>query len=818
MVINKFFRASLLLLILTIGITYNGYSQDILNSKDLSQLKVSQLTDADISKFKAQLSSSGMSLDQAEKIALQKGMPLAEFNKLKERILTSEKNNSITGKLKSVSDNDKQNNNTDSSNRDKNKNGQQLTLINPLIFGSELYSNVSPSFEPNLKLATPMNYILGPDDEIQVSVFGVQEYTGNLAVSSEGTITIPSVGQIKVAGLTIEHVTQKLKTVMGNLAYPYLKSGEAKLSVTLSKIRSIRVTIIGAKMPGNYTLSSLSTVFNALFLAGGPSTFGSFREIELVRDNKVERKVDLYRLLLKGDQSDNIGLKDNDIIRIPSYKTRVELQGQVKRPGIFEVLPGETFANVLEFASGFTDTAYQASIKVFQLSEKERKIKDILASEYNKYQPQSGDVFNITKILDRFQNRVRINGAVFRPDVYELTEGLSVGELIRRADGLKEDAYIGRGQILRLQTDLFQSILSFDIAKALAGDKEHDLILKREDEVLISTISELQDSLKVTIQGEIRIPGVYNYVKNLTLRDLILQAGGLTDAAFKNIEIARLVKRDSVTTTDNRLSSILNIDVDGDLSVNGSQLLIRPFDVITIRRKAGYVLPESVVITGQVQFPGPYVLSSRGERVSDLVKRAGGFTSDAYLEGAFLRRFVTDSEKEKRRNARRVQQNLTNLDSSNVKLLDNEIGKEFDNIPLSLVEIMKSPGAIEDVILRSSDELVIPKFNSQVKISGSVLFATQVPYEKRNSFKDYLSIAGGAATNANIKNAFVVYPNGKASATKRFLFFKSFPKVLPGSEIIIPRKEDKRRVSTGEIIGISSAIASLAGVVIALFR
>ena len=450
------------------------HAQDLLKGKDLSTVKVDLLSDADIAKLKTQLTSSGVTIDQVEQQALAKGMSPTEYAKLKLRLADpASKNNA--GKLKAPEKTkasaEKIDNSTDTLDTEKYNQKPLKTLINPLIFGSELYTSVAPSFEPNLNMATPANYVLGPDDQILVSVYGVQEYNGDLLVSAEGNITIPNVGQIKVSGLSIEAATQKIKTTMGNGAYAYLKSGGSKLSVSLSKIRSIKVTIIGANRPGTYRLSSLASVFNALYLSGGPTAFGSFREIELVRNSKVERKVDLYRMLLNGDQTDNIGLKDNDVIRIPSYKVRVEIQGQVKRPGIFEVLPNETFANIIAFASGFTDTAYRASVKVFQQNEKERLVHDLAALDFGKYQPQTGDVFVASKILNRFKNRVTLTGAVQRPDFYELTPNLKVADLIRKADGLKPDAYTDRASIIRYQEDLTRSILSFDVKKALNGDE-----------------------------------------------------------------------------------------------------------------------------------------------------------------------------------------------------------------------------------------------------------------------------------------------------------------------------------------------------------
>ena len=798
------------------------HAQDILKGKDLSQVKVDQLSDGDIAKLKTQLTSNGMQIEQAEQAALAKGMSKAEFAKLKLR-LEATTDATGTGKLKTAiakpPTTTRTNNSSDSldtGNYEEEK--KPKPLIDPLIFGSELYTAVAPNFEPNMKLATPLNYMLGPDDQLQVSVYGVQEYNGELLVSAEGNILVPNVGQIKVAGLTIEAATQKLKSIMGSGVYSYLRTGGSKLSVTLSKIRSIKVTVIGTNHPGNYNLSSLATVFNALYVAGGPSAFGSFREIELVRNNKVLRSIDLYRFLLHGDQTDNIGLQDNDVIRVPAYKKRMELQGQVKRPGIFEVLPGDSFAGILDFASGFTDTAYQSSVKIFQRNDKERKVADLEAADYSKYQPQTGDVVVASKILNRFANRVRITGAIFRPDVYGLSPGLTVAELIRKADGLKEDAFTGRGQIIRLQEDLTRSILSFDIRKALAGDAANNSLLQREDEVLISSVQDLRDSFKVTIQGEVRVPGQYDFVKNLSLKDLVVQAGGFSDAAYKTIEIARLIKRDSIKAGDNGASLIIiaNIDGEGELnSAAANNIPLQAFDVITIRRKAGYTLPESVSISGQVQYPGPYVLSNRNERVSDLLKRAGGLTPEAYPEGAFIKRYKTEQEKLK---SEEVAKKLKKTVKDSTETITEEILQEFDKVSIDLAQIIKYPGTVSDLILHPKDELYIPKFEAQVKVSGEVLLNTQVPFELGKGFGSYIGAAGGFSPFALKKRAYIVYANGRAARTKRFLFFNAYPRVKPGSEIVVPKEADKKSSSTAEIVGLTSGLVSLAGVVIAILK
>jgi protein involved in polysaccharide export with SLBB domain len=485
---NKFGLYKFLLVItLLFGNIYHAISQDLLKGKDLSKLKVDMISSSDLAKLKSQLSASGISIEQAEQIAISKGMSIEEAFKLRQKL--SENQPAQNGKSVTKVNNERENSEPES--LEINTNIKDGSLINPLIYGSELYSLKSLSFEPNLKLATPINYILGPTDQILVTIYGVQEMNENLTVSPDGIIVIPNVGEVKVAGLTIEAVTQRLKNVLGNGIYPYLKTGGAKLSVTLSKIRTISITVIGSNRPGNYKVSSFASVFNALFIAGGPSEFGSFREIELIRNNKVERKIDLYRFLHTGDQSDNIGLKDNDVIRIPVYKKRVEFRGEFKRPGIFEVLPGESFAKILEYTSGFTDFAYTNSIKVYKRDQKQRVIKDLYSNEFNTYQPSSGEAFEAKRIVNKYINRIKISGAVYRPDSYELTNQMRVGDLIKRSDGIRKEAYTELGQIFRQNADSSNTILSFDVIKAINGDQEHDISLVNDDSVVIKCIDPL---------------------------------------------------------------------------------------------------------------------------------------------------------------------------------------------------------------------------------------------------------------------------------------------------------------------------------------
>ncbi len=787
-------------------------AQDLLRDRDLSKIKIDRLSDAQVIKFQQQLRASGITMGQAEQMAVGKGMLPEEINKLKQRIALLNSNKELNG-ARQNSDTlaVQKDNSVDSSNADK-KNGP---LINPKIFGSELFNNHSLVFEPNLRIATPINYQLGPDDRLEIAVYGVQEVSHSLTISPEGSIYIPNVGQVKVGGMAIEPASVKIEGAMKRSAYPSL-GGASKLSVTIGNIRSIRVTIIGGNKPGNYTLPSLSTAFNALFLCGGPSEVGSFREIELIRDNKVFRKIDLYRFLTNGDQSDNVSLKDNDVIRIPTYKERVQIDGYVKRPGIFEVLPGETFGDILKYASGFSDSAYKAAIKVTRFTDKELQVKDLYSKEYAVYQPKSGDFYLVDKLLGRFSNRVTISGAIFREGGFELAHGMTVADLIRKADGIREDAYTGRGQIVRVGPDLSKEVISFNVGNILSGTD--DITLKREDSVVIKSIFDLRDEYYISIQGEIRNPGYYDYGNKITLKDLIVRAGGLADGAYeRRIEVASLITRDTLTEKDVRASEIITINDVADLSNDANNIVLKPFDVITVRKKPGYQELQSVTASGQLQYPGPYVLSKREERVSDLIKRAGGFTPEAYIQGAYIKRYNDDNEITELRKQKiaRIQSQLKDTSSKNII---RDLEKDFDQIPLDLEKIALSPGSTEDVVLKGRDELFIPKFNAQVRVSGSVLFPTQIPYDGSYHLKNYLSAAGGVSEKGRMRKSYVLYANGKAKATRHFLFFKNYPTIKPGAEVVVPEKPAGKALSTGEIVGMSSALASLAAVVVAVIN
>jgi protein involved in polysaccharide export with SLBB domain len=833
-------------LVILLTLSFSLSAQDPLSGRDLSTIKVDALSDDQITAIQQKLKQTGMTIDQVESQAIAKGMSPSEFAKLKDRV------NGISGIVmaKSVKRGNS-NLQTAATNASKDKDSSTVTInsnINNMLYGSELFATSSSnSNAANKVIATPLNYEIGPNDVIKLVVYGVQEYSSDLTVSKEGKIQVDNVGQIKVAGLTIEAAKTRIKQQMAATAYSSLARGESKLDISLGDIRTIHITIIGAYKSGTYNVSSLSNVISALSEAGGPNAIGSYREIEVIRNNKIFTKVDLYRFLQYGDQSQNIGLKDNDIIRVPAYKNRIELTGEVKRPGIFEVIGNESFSQILEYAGGFSDNAYSAMVKIIQKNDKEKSVKDLSKLEFGKYQPQSGDVVSISKIINRYQNRVVLNGAVYRPDVYELQAGMRISDLINKADGLKEDAFIGRAQLIRTKPNLLKEMISINLSKALEKNSTENILLQREDELYVNSILEIRDSLKVDLFGEVKTAGSFNYIDSMTVKDIILMAGGFTYAANKNIEVARLVQYGD-KVENNQVTQIFKTEINGDLSFNPGQenIVLQPLDVITITKKVGYTLPEVITISGQVQSTGKYTLSSRVERVSDIVKRAGGLIGEAYGEGAYIKRkrFDIDSLKSdetktsielaytrKFKAKQEADKNsilnttstsamgTTDIDlnpqakgnklKDTLNALFKDIEEDYYQIAIDINYIMKNPGSELDLVLRSKDEIVIPKMDNRVKISGGVLRPTNIVYRDGLTVGECISAAGGISEYAKRGRAYVIYANGKSNRTKMFGIFRVNPAIRPGAEVVIPETDAKKEKAITTIVQFTTVIAQV---------
>lgn len=806
------------------------FTQTVFSQSNYSNIKVDELSDAQILQMIKKAESIGYSEAQLEQMAAAQGMKPEEAQKLKLRVEKVRKQGSAATQVdtKVVSTGRESSETTDGGAVDNEKKIKDEE-IGPKIFGSELFRNGNITFEPNLRIATPKGYIIGPDDKLLIDLTGDNEASYNLAVSPEGTISLQYVGRIAVGGLSIDQATSKIRAAMAG-TYPSLRSGRTNLAINLGNIRSIKVTITGqVTKPGTYTLSSLSTVYNALYASGGPSQNGTFRKIQVIRNNKIVSTIDVYDFLLKGIQQNNIRLQDQDVINVPVFDKRVEITGEVKTAALFEMVSGESLQDLIGFAGGFTTQAYQAKIKSFQNTDKERRIVDIAAAQFNSYPPNNGDKFIVEAILDRFQNKVEILGSVFRPGVYELEKGMTLKGLINKADGLTEDAFLNRGYINRLNADNTQALISFDVAKIIAGT-EQDISLMREDRVTISSLFDLRDEYKVTIQGEVRAPGTFDFAENTSLESLIQMAGGFKEGATPNrIEISRRVKNSDSLSRSAVTAELFTVNVDQNLKLEGDTFVLKPYDIVSVRNSAGYAVQKQVKLEGEVLYPGVYTITSKDERISDMIKRAGGLTPSAYAEGASLKRPGSEKVNPGDKNA------INNQDEENKKFLNLKRAQEAgvkdtvraeveqqliqsDLVGIDLEKIMKKPQSRYDLIIEDGDVIRVPRQLQTVKVTGEVLNPNSIVFLPGKSFKQYVNGAGGFTSSALKRGAYIKYANGSVEAGSKFLFFNNFPKVKPGAEILVPKKADREKMTAQGWIGLGTAIASMGAIVVSLLR
>lgn len=773
--------------------------------QNISEVKVDELSDDQIKQFIAEFKTAGYSINQVEQIAIQRKMPASEVQKLKIRIEKLEsKASGANGNV--VQDLDRKYSEDAENTTDKSENVFQV--LEKKVFGAELFSNRNLTFEPNLKIATPTNYQLGPDDELILDIYGYSEATYRLKVTPEGYIRIPLIGPVQVSGLSIE---QARKKIVGQLTtiYSGISSGNTSVNITLGSIRSIKVNILGeVNMPGSYTLTSLATVFNALYASGGPNKNGSFRNIKIIRGGKTVATVDVYEFLVKGEIKGNIRLMDQDIIKVGAYDNRIELLGEVKRPAYYEVAKNETLKDIIGYAGGFTDQAYKDRIKVTRNTNKERSVADVPNEMFGMFTPKSGDVFEIGKIIDRYENRIEIRGAVFRPGVYAIEDGLTLSKLIKKADGLTEDAFTSRAIIYRLKEDNTSEVINFDVDEILSG--KNDITLKREDLIEINSKLALREEYVITILGEVLRPGNYPFADKARVEDLIIAAGGLKEnASRKKIEIARRFKTDGTTVGENA-ATIITYEVEEDLK-NNKDVFLMPFDIITIYSTPGYVAQRNVKVEGEVNYPGQYTIASKTERISDLIKRSGGKTQFAFTDGAVLIRSKKLTEAEKIIREQKIDALIKQTkDTSRLQeIIENEVGNTTSIVGIDLTKILKKPKGKSDLLLEDGDLISVPSTKQTVKVSGEILYPVRIPYIKMKGFRSYIRGSGGYTQRALKKRSYVVYANGSAKATKNYVVFKIYPKVLPGSEIIVPAREERKKISAVEVVSMSASITTL---------
>jgi protein involved in polysaccharide export with SLBB domain len=651
-------------------------------------------------------------------------------------------------------------------------------------------------------------------------------------------------------GLTIKKAKEKLISKLEPI-YTGLSSKRTNLNLSLGTPRSIRVNIIGeVNLPGTYSFSALNTAFNAIYVAGGINENATLRNIKIFRNNKLVETIDLYKYLVSGDNSSNLRLENNDLILVGAYENRVEVKGSVKKPGIYEIKDSESFNDLINYFGGFKERAFTNSIKLTRVVEDELMIIDVEKNKFDEFKIKAGDIFQVDEVLNKFSNRVIVLGAVNRPGNYSISKNMSVKELINKSGGLKSDVYLKRATIKRTNKDYSTDIISFNLSDLL-NDKIDDIKIVKEDVLTIFSINNLAEEKYIEISGEVNLPGTYPFSNNLEIDELILLAGGLSnDANSSRIEISRVVKSDEINS--NSLAEIFEYDLDKSLDFK-----VQPYDQIIIRKNPNSYSQKFITIEGEVAYPGNYALSSKNERISDVIKRAGGFKNMAFLQGATLFRltesFQPSSDELKKisslKNLREtIFKNKEFLTESELLLLDrldNEIKKsdeeknnnldlsnsakterikeiakrnsaesylssnKYESIGIDLMNIVNSSGSKSDLVLYEGDIIVVPKKLETVKLRGELLYPNTVRFSSNKSFKYYLDGAGGFDSNAKKSGSYVVYANGDVARTKKFLFFNIYPKIEPGAEIIVPKKSEKNPLGVSQLLNYTTGLATL---------
>ena len=782
--------------------------------KDLSSINIDNYSDNELLSFYNKALSSGIPASQMYKLVADKGLPASEVNKLKDRlgVILAFQNKQTTRE----SSEDTSANVSHGYDTTGKKVPLQQFKNDETIFGSELFTSNSMVFEPNLRIPAPAGYVLGPDDELLISIYGYSEKQYHLNINEEGEIYIPNVGPLMISGLTIEQARDKITSKLAATIYKAINTGKTKVQITLGKIRSIRVTVIGqAKKPGTYTVSSLTTLYNILYLCGGPTSMGSYRNIEIIRGKQVRKTADLYDFLVNGDNKDNILLQEGDVIRIPYYNNRVTLSGSVKREGKFEMLDNETVNNLLEYSGGFTDNAYRGTVTLIRLTDTARTIIDVQKSQYNTFKTIGSDEYIVGKLRDEYGNRIVISGAINRPGPYELIKGLTLNSLVEKAGGFTRDAYVKRISIFRYFKNKMPTIISVNM-DSLSG-VEANVALIKDDSIAVHSIFEFNDNSYVSIEGNVRKPGPVPWRENMSLRDLLLAAGGVSEFGDSStIEITRRIRNADVDEAVHNESKIFNVNLASD-DEHSQDILLQPYDIVIIKSLPGYSPQRTVLVLGEIMSPGRYGLQKSSDKISDLIQRAGRFKASADSSSITIRRRIqsnlTIAEREQ------LFQRILNIDPDSLSLhprLKDELYKSYDLINVDLHDALANTNNSENLVLNDGDVLTISKRTNLVKISGEVYNPTIIPYKPNKSLKYYIAQAGNFTPYARKNGSLVIYPDGKAASVKHFLFFKSYPSVTPRSEIFVPQRSkiNGKGISVGELALVVSALAIISNVII----
>lgn len=686
---------------------------------------------------------------------------------------------------------------------------------NTNIFGKNIFNQKNLTFTPNVNIPTPENYILGPGDEVVIDIWGASQASIKQVISPEGSIVVDRIGPIYLNGMTIKEansfIQQKFASIFSGIGN---NDGASQIRLTLGQIRTIQVQVMGEVLvPGSYSLSSLSSVFHGLYNAGGVNEIGSLRNIQIYRKGKLIETVDIYKYLLEGNLDSNIRLMDGDVIIVPTYVSLVKISGKVKRPMYYEMTLIETFSDLLRYAGGFTGDAYKDKVSIFRKTGEYDKVRTLSSSEYDNFILSDGDEITIESGLNLYDNRVKIEGSVFRPGYYEIGDKIkTIKDLINKAGGLRENAFLNRAVLTREKEDLTLETLSINLKDLLFGNAK-DIELKKNDILLIASEEVLLKVGDVTIWGAINSPGQYQYAENMSIEDLIIQAGGLLNSASTaKVDISRRIVDPSSMESPVNIAETYTFSIKDGLIADGeSGFILKPYDQIYIRRSPGYIEQRNIIIEGEVLFPGTYVLQEKTERLSDLIKRAGNLTIHAYPHGARLIREHSQQEIEQQKESIRKLSNSTGNDSISQELLNI---KRFYPIGIELDKAIKNPKSEFDLVLKPGDRLLIPEYENTVKINGSVMYPNTVLFKKGEKVSYYINQAGGYNDLAEKKRVYIVYMNGTVTKAKG----SSKDVVQPGCEIIIPSKEPRDKMSLGEILGLGSSVTSMASVVALLIN
>ncbi len=682
--------------------------------------------------------------------------------------------------------------------QDKDKNKRK-------VFGRDIFNNKDLTFEPAMNIATPKNYRLGPGDAVFIDIYGASQKTIESTVTPEGMVVIEDYGPVSVSGLTVDEANARLRSTLGS------RFSSSKVTLSVGQTRTILVNVMGeVKTPGTYTLSAFATVFHALYMAGGISDIGTLRNIKVFRNNRLVSTVDIYDYILNGKLKGNVRLADNDVIVVGPYDCLVNITGKVKRPMFYEMKKSESVGTLLKYAGGFTGDAYKKSVRLVRKAGTQYSVYTVNEFDMNSFRLDDEDSLSVDSILPRYSNMVEVKGAVFRPGMYQVGGDInSVRSLIENAEGVTEDAFTARAVMHRMKPDRTLEVVAVDIAGIMSG-RVADIPLRNEDVLYIPSKKELQEEQTLTIHGEVIYPGVYKYADNETIEDLILQAGGLNDAAsIMKVDVARRIADAAATTSSDTIAHTFSFAIKDGFVIDGQPgFVLKPYDEVYVRTSPGYFKQQNVNVEGEVLYSGTYTLSKKSQRLSEMIKQAGGVTNTAYVKGARLERKITQDERLKMEDVRKLLLAQSGeKDTLDMKKLD--FGETY-YVAIDLDKAMEQPGSNYDVILREGDRIIVPEYSSTVKISGDVMSPTTVAYREGKGVNYYIDQAGGWGNRAKKSRTFIVYMNGSKARVGYGV------KPLPGCEIIVPSKEASKKMSTAEIVSIGSSTASIATMLITI--